>query len=174
MKNRKLIYDNCCRTLYWHITEVEERLRAKAEADKSEIVEKLEDLRNVIQREAIASDARAEKTIMAVKDAKREAKYSRRVLRSVEELDKGSERFAKGPRLGKELTEENYRLEEARILQNLRQDEANLQSIRNLSQGIKSRRKARPEVPRPLRTSTMVVDVEEDSDKAKIKVVELD
>ena len=155
-----MIYDNCCRSLYWHMSEVEERLRAKAEEDKNEMARKIDGLRDIIHREAIASDARTEKLVMAVKDVTRERRYSRRVLRSVEELDGGAKRFTKESKLGQELTEDNYKKEEARILQNLRQDNANIRAIRDLSQGIRSRRKARPEAPRPLRVPTVVEDGE--------------
>ena len=158
MEDRRIIYDIYCRSLYWHMSEIEERLKAKAEEDKKEMARKIDQLKDIINHEAIASDARTERLVMAVKDVTRERRYSRRVLRSVEELDGAANTKESG--MGQELSKENYKKEEARILQNLRQDDANIRAIRDMSKGIKLRRKVRPEAPRPLRVPIVAKDEE--------------
>ena len=165
-EDRRMICYNFCRALFWNVKEVEDALRAKADQDKQELVAKLDDIRDVIKKERAAEERRTERIVMAIKDSAREKRYSRRVLKSVEEMDgdlekskkSGAAKFAGG------LSEEDFKAEEARILGNLRQDDANLQAIRGMSHRLRSRRKTRSEAPRSLKMPIQVVNLEEEDD----------
>ena len=157
-------------------------MRVKLEEDKKEVLEKLNEVAENAKRESVMAEIRNEKIVRAIKDEGRARRYTRDVRRSVEELDNATgrktttERYTTGRyTFSKRSAEEEYRAEEARIVDTLRKDDANLEAIREMSKKVRSRRKMRPEAPRPLvRQEVQVVTVDEDISDGVKEVVEVE
>ena len=140
------------RSLYWHVSEMEEKMAERAHKDKQEIMVKMEELGRMIERQGTKGEIQVERVVRAVKDTARERRYTRKVLKSVDEMDGAAERI--------KTKEEEYKKEERRIVEDLRKGAANLEAVRGMSRTLKSRRKTRPEAPRPMRMEAQVAAVE--------------
>ena len=164
---------NYCRSLYWNVREVEENLRAKMDEDRKEILVKLKEVAADVKKENTLAEIRTEKLVRAIKDEGRARRYTRDVRKSVDELDAAtttSRRFT----FSRKNAEEEYKTEEARVVESLRKDDANLSAIRQMSRVVRSRRKTRPEAPRPLREHVQVVNVEEDNAGGQQDIIDLE
>ena len=155
------------------MTEMEERLMAKMREDKADTDKKLKGLSTLVKEvEADRSTTIERIVVKAVRAEAREKRFTRNVRKSTEDLDAATSRNVE---FSFEKSEERFKAEEARVVANLRQDAENLQAVQQVARSLRSRRRARPEAPRPLvRREPHVVNLEEEAGSNVTEVVELE
>ena len=106
----------------------------KVDRNHVEVIEKLEELSRLVKQEGANQEAR-----------------TARIARMMR------------PR-STAISDDHYRAEEARIVASLQKDEENLAKVKEMTRRVRSRRKVKPEAPRPMRAEEIpVIDIEEDN-----------
>ena len=156
--------------MFWRLTETEEKVLAKVSEskqeilvkmsqDKFEVLAKVKELLGVVKAIEADRDKAIERIVArAVKAESREKKFSRQVRRHTDELDAA----ANPTRMFATRTSEAfYKVEESRVVDNLRRDAEKMEAVQGANRVLRSRRKGRPEPPRPLRLAGEQKDEQE-------------
>ena len=143
--------------MFWRLTETEEKVLArisdtkqeiiaKMSRDKMEVLTKVRELLGVVKAIEADRDKAIERAVArAVKAETREKKFSRQVRRHTDELDAAANPMST---FTARTPEAVYKAEEFRVVDNLRRG---AETMPDANRMLRTRRKARPEPPRPLR-----------------------
>ena len=164
------------------------------EVDKNEVLAKVKVLEATVKSVEADRETSTERTVTrAVKDGLRDRRFSRQVKKDVEALDSAVSRQEKfstsSSRASVDIpssrafvvpfndpckvpSNDLYKAEEARAVEYSRRSQANLEAVRGMAKTIRSRRKARPSPPRPLRTGG--VEAVKDENPGEQDVIQLE